>query len=199
MSQVELDKIREGVRSILQSKYSAILKKNVAEWNPDPLNDKELIKDFEKCVYNQAIASWRSGSKSEGKGPFKLEYVKFYNAATAALAHSPGPFPDQVLAVRILQKTISVKDAAAPEILFDHENKNPRDICRKMFVASFLRDGRVANDRSRALDLATRIEASCFRATIAASKNAENPYRRNWVSEPFKALYSGRCATVNSH
>lgn len=195
MSQAELNKLREGVKSILWTKFKSVVAKLSPELKVSP-NDQKLTIEFEKYIYNLAITGWRAGGK---KKPFKDEYVRLYNAAGIALNNSPGPFPDQPLAIRLLTGTISSKDAATVNILTDHENKHPRDIYRKIFVGALLREPRLKDDRDKVLVLATQIESSCFKAVIQASKNAEEPYRRNWDSEPFVKLYSTRCATVSTH
>jgi DNA-directed RNA polymerase subunit M/transcription elongation factor TFIIS len=189
------EKLRAGVRSILLTKYNSVVGSQIPDWKSQD-SDKKLIQQFEEAIYNTAVVNWREAGR---KQEFKSEYASLYKAAETALADSPGPFPDRILAVRLLRGGISPEDATSNEILMEHNRRTPRDTAKKLFVGSLLRDSRLKDERTKALDLATRIEASCYRAVIAASKSAEDPYRRHWGSESFKALYSGRCGTVNSH
>lgn len=195
MSQAEFEKLRAGVRTILWSKFSAVIKKHIPDKELQTA-DRKITDEFEKHMYNLSVLNWRSEGKKEA---FKDQYVKMYNAAGIALANSPGPFPDQPLAIRMLSGKLTPEGAATNEILLDHENRHPRDIYRKLFVASLLKETRLKGDRENVLLIAAQIETSCYKAVIITSKSAEDPYRRHWDSAPFVMLYSNRCATVNSH
>jgi DNA-directed RNA polymerase subunit M/transcription elongation factor TFIIS len=200
MSSIEV--LRDGVKSILATKY---LKALIAckEYKEDHQilkdDDKKIALEFEKAIYNQAVKNWKAGGR---KDQFKAEYTRLFSAGEKALFHSPGLFPDRSVARELHHKELAPADAVCADILFDHENKDPRTVHRKMLVGSLLRDPYLPKDsesRQRALDLGTQIEASCYNHIITISKKSENPYRRQWASEAFTALYAARCAAVNSH
>ena len=199
----DIETVRAGIRPVLLEKFRISILENrkraavAADWKPGP-TEADTIAAFEDALYDKALGIWRaSGPRGE---PFKYVYVKVaVSAALKALGAPIGPFPDSSLAVALIRRDVAPADAAADDVLYAHREDTPRQVCKRLLLRSLLKDGTLAEDRERALALASAIEASCFRAVIQQCKLTESPFRRCWESEQFVALYSARCGTVNSH
>jgi predicted RNA-binding Zn-ribbon protein involved in translation (DUF1610 family) len=108
-----------------------------------------------------------------------------------------GPFPDDIAALQLHRgaasaaSLIALTSAPLPD-------PDPREVIRRMFVRSLMfADRAYATQRELALETAQAIEVSCFNAVVRDSKRSEDPPRRQWDSDAFVGLYSGRCSTVN--
>lgn len=191
MRPVLLEKFRV---SIVENRKRAVVPD---DWKPGQ-TETDLVAAFEEALYDKAVMTWK-GSGPRGE-PLKHVYVKdAVYAALKALGAACGPFPDSTLAVCLIRKEIDPAKAATDEILYAHRQDTPRHICKRLLLKSLLKHEAFAEDRPRALAVATDIEASCFSTVIQQCKITESPFRRCWESEQFVALYSDRCGTVNSH
>lgn len=136
-------------------------------------------------------------SATEGRGG-GLPPMKLLQKVLAMLPTSPGDFPDDPIACRLVRGTISASE------LFEGDNSadkdiDPRNICRRKLVSILLKYPSFANDREKSLDVATRIERSCFNEVVAFCKNGSSLCRRDWNSPQFVGLYSDRVGTVINH
>jgi hypothetical protein len=153
---------------------------------------RAVMTEWENELYKLAMRKRGPG------GDFPSVYTEVCFHASKLLSQSPGPFPDKFIAQRLFLGEITPKGAADEKLLYAKPEDN-RTKCSKMFVGILLRDQRLKNARGKALEFATRIEASCYKVVVTACKSAETPYHRSWDSALFVNLYSERCATVASH
>ncbi|MDE2100856.1 MAG: hypothetical protein KGL39_26655 [Patescibacteria group bacterium] len=122
-----------------------------------------------------------------------------------------GEFPDVTVSTQLCAGAMTPEEAVALADVRDE----PRDVCRRMFMASLLGrrrspasrgedSDRLKDDRKKAHALAQALETSCYNATFRKCNTSESPFRKAWYGPDgektqFLLTYSGRCATVNSH
>jgi DNA-directed RNA polymerase subunit M/transcription elongation factor TFIIS len=112
------------------------------------------------------------------------------------LSVQTGPFPDDVLALMYFSRRLTANELIE-RCLAPPEELEPRETIRRLFVKTLMQASPIlAHDRNRALELARAIEVSCFNASVRASKESEEPPRRQWDSPAFVDIYSTRCGTI---
>lgn len=199
----DIEALRAGMRPVLLEKFRASILENRKragvpdDWKPGQ-NETDLIAHFEDALYVKAVTAWKeAGPRGES---LKHVYVKVaVTVALKALGYPCDPYPDSPLSVCLIRGEIDPERAATDEVLHAHQRDTPRDVCRRLFLKALLKHDPLAEDRAKALTIATEIESSCFNTVIQHCKISESPFRRCWESEQFVALYSDRCGTVNSH
>jgi hypothetical protein len=142
---------------------------------------------LERAVYG---ASARQGRRA---------YAGALRAALLALPLQVGPFPDEVVALMCLDGRRSAEDAVegSAAAVAAEAAPDPREVIRRLFVRTLLRASEeLARDREQVLEIAREIEVSCFNAAVRASKESEEPPRRQWDSPAFVDIYSTRCGTL---
>ena len=177
------------LRRVAKEQLSAIL----AKISHAPPKDAETAAArLERAAYNSSVhAAWASPQV-----PHLRHYERASLAAREALQEQVGPHPDDIRGLVFMRGGTTADalladslSAAAPE---------PREVVRRMFVRSLMAaHERYAADRDCVLSTARAIEVSCYNAVVRASKESEDPLRRNWDSPDFVDIYSTRCGTIN--
>jgi hypothetical protein len=140
-------------------------------------------------------------TRQAGQGPGLLVrrvYARLADDVRRALPVQAGPYPDDILALLFLggqvgaaEAVVRAQGAAAPD---------PREQMRRLFVRTLMQAAPAfARDRHFALEAARGLETSCYNAAIQASKESEDPPRRQWDSGGFVEIYSARCGTLAVH
>jgi DNA-directed RNA polymerase subunit M/transcription elongation factor TFIIS len=84
-----------------------------------------------------------------------------------------------------------VRLASAPDL------DEPRSTIRVLLATMLVSTSEFrAKGALEAAAIASKIETSCYNATIQASKKVDNPPARSWASAQFTAMYGARCGTV---
>ena len=145
---------------------------------------------LERAAYNSSVRAWRAAPKT----PHRQHYAAAIRAVTAALGEQVGPFPDDIMGLMLLRGAISA-DALIAASLTETPPPDPREQMRRLFVQTLVAAG-YAHDRDRAIAIARDIEVSCYNAAVRASKESEDPPRRQWDSVAFIDIYGTRCGTI---
>lgn len=121
----------------------------------------------------------------------EIEYIKQVNNVQYYLLINDGYFPDDILGIKFMNGDIQVKDILS----YDSSsiNNNPRTQIIKMFVQLLYK---YKKDKDFVLELAKKIEKSCYNAIIKNSKQSEDPPCRQWDSLIFIEIYSNRCGII---
>lgn len=192
--EVNFADIRSGARAMLAQSLEKAWETQGAPPPGDCAPDAPAAQVLERAVYNAATKAAR------GRVPLRRAYVDTLRAVAQALPVQSGPFPEDVPGV------MYVAGRKAAEVVVDEiraraagpaGEPDPRETIRRLFVATLIRASpEYARHRERALETARTIEVSCFNAAVRASKESEEPPRRQWDSAPFVDIYSTRCGTI---
>ena len=157
------------------------------------------VKEFEGAIFRRAT------SQVCADRGLRSAYAHIVQAAKVSLRSQVGPFPDDVLALMFLRGALTA-DELVSRVMNPEPEPGPRVIVRRMFVRTLLTAAATvaATDtatprptNSAILEMAREIEVSCYNAAVRASKEAEDPPRRQWDSPAFVDIYGSRCGTIN--
>lgn len=185
----ELLALRAGMRTNLAQDLQ-----RVAAANSITLQEPELrahAMQLEAAANGSALRRSRSM-----QSPHRELYFDTMRALGTVLPLQVGHFPDEVLALLYFARRLTAEEVIEQSLAPPGELE-PREKIRRLFVRVLVQASPVlAADRPRALGLARQIEMSCFNASVRASKESEEPPRRQWDSPAFVDIYSTRCGTI---
>jgi DNA-directed RNA polymerase subunit M/transcription elongation factor TFIIS len=142
--------------------------------------------DLESAIFAAAKGAVRSGP-----------YVNAVRAVQRALPLQVGPFPGDVVALKYLRQELSAADLVATARV-PPADPDPREIMRRLLIRVLMRaHSSYAEAPETALDAARAIEVSCYNAAVRASRESEDPPRRQWDSPAFVDIYGGRCGLIS--
>jgi len=150
----------------------------------------ERVNSLEVALYNASVRAYKAAAQS----PHKTLYAQMLHSALQALPAQVGPFPDDIVGLRYLGGQCPASGVIEAVVTVP----NQRELIRRMFLKTLLMASAVyVANRGLALQTAKALEASCFNAAVLASKESEEPPRRQWDSPAFVDIYSTRCGTIN--
>jgi DNA-directed RNA polymerase subunit M/transcription elongation factor TFIIS len=188
--EAELAALRDGMRTNLTDDLSRALAANEISLPRDVTKEHSRI--LEAAANGSAIRLSRAGSRL----PYRQLYVSTMRALSRVLPVQIGQFPDEIVALMYYSKKMTAAEVVEKG-LNPPEGPEPREIIRRLFLKTLIGASPVyAGDRHRALETARQIEVSCFNASVRASKESEEPPRRQWDSPVFVDIYSTRCGTI---
>ena len=196
-AEVSLASLREGMKTVL----AASLAKAIGGGDASAAADTSAAADaaasaahasvgLERAAYNSSVRAWRVSPNT----PHRQHYAATIRAVTAALGEQVGPFPDDIMG-RMLMRGAMTADALIAASLTETPPPDPREQMRRLFVQTLVAAGH-GSDRELALAVARDIEVSCYNAAVRASKESEDPPRRQWDSAAFIDIYGTRCGTI---
>lgn len=188
--EVDISVIRDGARTMIALALERIAAAQEATAEAPDL--ASLAQALERAVYNSSVR----GARMAPRLTHRRVYADTLRSTTQALAAQVGPYPDDVVGFMYIvgRKTADVLVEEAKTT----GEVDPRETIRRLFVRTLMQASPVfAQDRERALATARAIEISCFNASVRASKESEEPPRRQWDSPAFVDIYSTRCGTIN--
>lgn len=185
--------IREGARALLARALSAACpgRGETEAYGPE----SPAVLDLERALHAEAL-------KSQRRATLRQNYADSLFAVISALPLQSGPFPEDVPSVAYASgrqtaeetiKTILGREGDGP----DAARPDERETIRRMFTRILI--GALPEydaHRDRTLEIARALEVSCYNATVRASKESEEPPRRQWSSPAFVNIYSARCGTI---
>lgn len=192
-AEVSLASLREGMKTVL----AASLAKAIGDDASAAAASASAVASaahasvgLERAAYNSSVRAWRVSPKT----PHRQHYAAAIRAVTAALGEQVGPFPDDIMG-RMLMRGAMTADALVAASLTETLPPDPREQMRRLFVQTLVAAGH-GSDRELALAVARDIEVSCYNAAVRASKESEDPPRRQWDSAAFIDIYGTRCGTI---
>jgi hypothetical protein len=181
--------LRDGMKTIMAASLEGIAKAA----GGDVADFAARAVQLERAAYNSSVRAARAAPKT----PHRQFYVNTARAVIAELETQRGPYPDDILGLAYLRGSMA-GEAVVAESLSPVPPPDPRETMRRMFVRTLMAaHPGYAADRERALDHAREIEVSCYNAAVRASKESEDPPRRQWDSPAFVDIYGTRCGTIN--
>lgn len=150
---------------------------------------------LERAVYNYTVGL----ARAQPKVPSHQLYAASALRVVQALQWQVGPFPDDVLGVMYERGDLSAASLLEASSQGEAPAPDPREVMRRMYLKLLGTHAGFAGDRPRALEVAREIEMSCYNAAVRASKDSEEPPRRQWDSLAFVEIYSARCGVISSH
>ena len=188
-SETSMASLREGMRTIL----AAALEK-VAGSSPAPLPTCDYAAHgtaLERAAYGASVLAARTA-----KTQHRRIYADRVRAVSALLQSQTGWYPDDVPGLMLLSGRMSAPALVAMSADLAEE-PSAREVMQRMFVRTLMAaDPAYAADRELALETARAVEVSCYNASVRASKESEEPPRRQWDSPAFVDIYGTRCGTI---
>jgi DNA-directed RNA polymerase subunit M/transcription elongation factor TFIIS len=197
VAEVDLRVIREGAQTMIGlaiEKAVALLSE--LQGGPAGLLTAEALaakaQALERAVYNSSVRS----SRTNARLTHRRIYADTLRVVTQALGAQVGPYPDDVVAVKYVAGRQTADEAVDGALKAQNDEPDARETIRRLFVRKLMLEPVYAHSRERALETARLIEVSCFNAAVRASRESEEPPRRQWDSPPFVDIYSTRCGTI---
>lgn len=192
-AEAELEALRDGMRAILVEDLNRAL---AASGIAIPAAEAQAhSRALEAAANGSAIRLSRSGARP----PYRPRYIATVRAVCRVLPMQIGQFPDEITAILLHSGRMTAANVVETG-LSPPEEPEPREVIRRLFLKTLIgASPAFASDRHRALETARMIELSCFNAAVRASKESENPPRRQWDSPAFVDIYSTRCGTIAAH
>jgi len=190
--EVDLVTLRDGMRTILATTLEKVVAGAFAppDFKPDALAAHAAA--LERAVYNSSVRAARTS-----RVPHRRQYADTLRATSVTLQTQDGPYPDDIPGLKLIGGQLTA-EALVEASLKPAIEPDPRETIRRMFVRTLMSAfPGYALDPELALETARAIEVSCFNASVRASKESEEPPRRQWDSPAFVDIYSTRCGTIN--
>lgn len=183
-----MEELREHARSSLCLCFQEV----------DPGRQRALASELELATFAEVSAG---AGTEEAVRP---RYLQLLGQLQQVLRLQDGDLPTDAYASRYARGEVGLRD-----LLAAHEavaalraaGQDPRVVVRRLFIRHLLAAEAAAGGAAvpmSAPELGRALELSCYNATIRASKNSEEPARRQWDSDDFVNIYSGRAGTVAS-
>lgn len=186
MSDASIVFLRTGMKNIICDTFKKI------DNRVFPISMIEILENvnqLEEIAYNR--------SAKESKVSNKQSYTTTMRFINSALLVQHGPFPDDILGIMFIKKIISADELILIS-LKTVDIIDSREIIRRMFISTLINSDTQFNiSRKLTLEIARKIELSCYNASVRISKESEDPPRRQWNSPPFVDIYSTRCGIIN--
>lgn len=119
----------------------------------------------------------------------KYDYIVTVVDLSTQLMINNGPFPDDILAIKYMNKEITTDQIISATQVF----LLPREKIIKMFTELLYK---YSTDKNHITCIVNKIERSCYNAVIKSSKESEDPPCRHWQFPVFVEMYSNRCASI---
>lgn len=186
-AEIDFAPLREGMRAVLATSLerAAATLGSAAPGEAAYVAGAEAL---EKAAYVLAARG--------AKAPLRRTYADVLRLTNAALPAQVGPYPDDVVALMFLSGRRSAGETVAESQALPAA-PTPREVIQRLFVRTLMAaDPRYAEERATALEVACAIETSCYNAAVRASKESEEPPRRQWDSPAFVDIYGSRCGAI---
>jgi DNA-directed RNA polymerase subunit M/transcription elongation factor TFIIS len=195
-AEIDIAVIRDGVRTVLAGTLAKAVAAQEPAWT---LVGAEVDVAAAAQALERAInTSATRGARATSRTPHRRLYTDTVRLVNQALGAQVGPYPDDVAGLLYLAGRREA-EAVVAESAQAAAEPDPRETIRRLFVRTLMRAAPAfARERERALEAARAIEVSCFNAAVRASKESEEPPRRQWCSPAFVDIYSTRCGTITA-